>query len=94
MSEWKDPDEYRTDDDLVQVLAEVTQPITSRFPRSCEMPVSSGDHCVGDHFVSIGHGNEDGEWFVAGWEMTQDCWTDARCFSVVGWQKLATIESN
>ena len=90
---WKDPKEYRIDDDLVQVLCEVTQPQTSDFPRSCEMPVSSGDHGVGDRFVSIGHANDDGEWFVAGWEMTQDCWTDARCFIVHGWQPLATHQS-
>lgn len=86
---WRAVKDYQAfDDDLALVLCRVTLPQTSEFPRACEMPVSSGDHAVGDVFISIGHANDEGEWFVAGWDMVQDCWTDARCFDVLGWQPL------
>lgn len=85
---WKFTSSYRVSDDLVLVLCKVTPPETSDFPRACAMPISSGDHGVDDLFVSIGHANEDGEWWVAGWDNMQDCWTDARCFKVIGWERL------
>lgn len=85
---WLDPEEYNVcTDEVVQVLCRGTQPQTSDFPRACEMPISSGDHGVGELFVSIGWRDHEGEWFVAGWDMMQDCWTDARCFEVLGWAK-------
>lgn len=86
--EWNDPDTYDVVSDLVLVRCVVTAPELSDLPRACELPVSSGDHAVGGTFISIGHANHDGEWFVAGWDMAQDCWTDARCFRVTGWQPL------
>lgn len=91
---WKSPDEYSANDDLVQVLCEVTMPETFELPRACEMPVSAGDHAVGDKFVSVGWRDHEDEsdWHVAGWEMTLDCWTDARCFKVIGWQPVAKIQ--
>ena len=90
---WEDPATCKPDYDLVIVLCEVTRPQTSEFPRACEMPVSSGDHAVGDSFVSIGFMPHEPElegrdWSVAGFEMMQDCWTDARCFKVIGWKPL------
>lgn len=87
---WNEPKEYAPNNDLVQVLCEVTRPQTSDLPRASEMPVSSGDHGVGDRFVSIGWRDCNEEWHVAGWDMTQDCWKDARCYIVLGWQPLAT----
>jgi len=57
------------------------------------MPVSSGDHGVGDRFVSVGWKDDEGEWHVAGWDMNQDCWTDARCFDLIGWQPMSPAES-
>lgn len=90
---WRHPDEYGLSDDVVQVLCEVTLPQTASFPRACEMPISSGDHAVGDRFVSIGWRDDEGTWFVAGWDMMQDCWADARCFIVTGWQSLARSEA-
>lgn len=92
LARWKSPSEYRDIDDVVQVLCEVTQPTTSDFPRACEMPVSSGDYGVGDLFVSIGWQDDDGEWHVAGWDMAQDCWTDARSYTVNGWQPIAPAD--
>lgn len=86
---WNKPDDYNIEHDLVQVMCVVTQPQTSDFPRSCELPVSSGDHAVGERFVSVGFRNHQGDWCVAGWDMTQDCWVDARCFTVEAWQPLA-----
>lgn len=91
---WNDPKEYKLSEDAVQVLCEVTQPQTSDFPRACEMPISSGDHGVGDRFVSIGWRDDEGEWHVAGWSMTHDCWDDARCYIVHGWLPLAAIKSS
>ena len=95
---WKDPGLYdSTNDELVQVLCEVLPEAApdDGFTRSCHLPVSSGDHAVGDKFVSIGFmldcpDDLEQPWSVAGWEMTQDCWTDARRFRVIGWQSLAT----
>ena len=87
---WRAPETYSDTDDLVLVLCQVTLPETDDFPRAGEMPVSSGDHAVGEMFISIGHANEDGDWYVAGWDMNQDCWIDARCFVVKGWQPLGT----
>jgi hypothetical protein len=91
---WKPTSEYQIEDDLVQVLCEATTPVpvNPNFPRACELGVSSGDHADGEKFVSIGLRNEDGEWFVAGWDMTQDCWTDARCFTVLGWQAMPAAD--
>ena len=91
--EWNDPKKYDLRNDAVQVLCEVTQPQTSDFPRACEMPISSGDHGVGDRFVSIGWRDDEGDWHVAGWDMMQDCWDDARCYIVHGWLPLAEIQS-
>jgi hypothetical protein len=87
---WKPTSEYQIEDDLVQVLCVATTPWPAdpEFPRACELGISSGDHADGEKFVSIGSRDEDGEWFVAGWDMTQDCWTGARCFSVLGWQAM------
>lgn len=86
---WIDPSRYTDNCDIAQVLCEVTEPNISQFPRSCELPISSGDHAISDKFVSIGWRDDDGEWFVAGWDMTQDCWTDARCFVVRGFRPMA-----
>ncbi|MCA1241836.1 hypothetical protein LC092_05265 [Stappia stellulata] len=88
--EWLDPTSYDLANGLVQVLCEVTQPTTSDFPRACEMPISSGDKGVGELFVSIGFRDDPGNWLVAGWDMMQDCWTDARCYLVKGWQPMAS----
>ena len=90
---WIDPIHQPEGDDLVQVLCEV-------LPEEdgAALPVSSGDHGEGDRFVSVGfpvygddHGGEDG-WQIAGWLMTQDCWTSASRYRVLGWQPLATTE--
>ncbi|MEM9717332.1 MAG: hypothetical protein AAF826_12530 [Pseudomonadota bacterium] len=56
-----------------------------------------GYEITGDKFVSVGFmlavpEDLDQPWSVAGWEMTQDCWIDARRFRVIGWQPLATAE--
>ena len=89
---WQHTDSYDLADDLVQVQCRVLPDKTrDAFTRSCDLAVSSGDHATGDLFVSIGHANDDGEWFVAGWNMAQDCWQDARCFEVISWQPLASI---
>lgn len=86
---WRPLSEYDVyTDDLVLVRCRVTEPETSELPKACELPVSSGLYGVGDIFTSIGHANEDGEWFVAGWDMTQDCWTDARGFEPIEWRPL------
>lgn len=95
---WNAPDTYTEDrDDLVQVLCEVLPDEVPEdgFKRACHLAISSGDHAEGDQFVSIGFKHaacdeHEGEWFVAGWNMTQDCWTDARCFRVLGWLPMAT----
>ncbi|MDW3181763.1 hypothetical protein [Roseobacter sp.] len=94
---WLDPLLYSDTDDLVIVLCRVTEPQISEFPRACELPVSSGDHAVGDLFTSIGFKlampeDLDNEWSIAGWNMTQDCWEDARCFEVIGWRPLAKAD--
>jgi hypothetical protein len=87
---WKSTYEYQIENNLVLVLCQVTKPTPANpeFARACELDISSGDHADGEKFVSIGSRDEDGEWFVAGWDMTQDCWTDARCFTVLGWQSM------
>ena len=86
-------DHAPTNDDLVQVLCRVLSDEVADPVRSCHLAISSGDHAEGDLFVSIGHYSEagDGEraWFVAGWDMAQDCWMDARRYEVVGWQPTA-----
>lgn len=88
---WSHPDDYDIEMDLVQVLCRVLPDDPGDPPRAVNLAVSSGDHGVGDPFVSIGWRGDDGEWFVAGWNMAQDCWQDARCFKVVGFQPLAPI---
>ena len=97
---WRDIALYdKTTDDLVQVLCRVTKPTFANpnFPRACELPISSGDDAEGDLFVSIGFllaEPIDGQpWSVAGWNMSQDCWQDAHCFEVIGWQPLARAET-
>jgi hypothetical protein len=90
MGAWKDIADYDEDrDQLVQVLCRVLPDIAGDFPRSSDFPISSGDHAVGDVFVSIGFCNDDGHWAVAGWDMTQDCFTDASLYEVLAWQPLA-----
>ena len=99
MNGWIDPIQTPDGDDLVQVLCEVLPDTISVPPRSCDMAISTGDHATGDRFVSIGYpvfgitfdGVENG-WTVAGWSMTQDCWTPARHFKVIAWQPLAPTE--
>lgn len=98
VSHWKSPGLYdQTIDDLVQVLCEVLPDAEPEdgFTRSCLLGISSGDHAVGDNFVSIGFKmalpDDDQEWSVAGWNMEQDCWEDARRFRVIGWQPLASL---
>lgn len=86
---WRRTETYDLAADVVQVLCRVTEYDVGNPPRACNLPVSSGDHGVGDLFVSIGWRGDDGDWFVAGWNMSQDCWQDARCFTVEGWQPLA-----
>jgi hypothetical protein len=87
---WKSLNLYNPDEEeLVQVLCRVLPDIAGEFPRSSDFPISSGDHAVGDLFVSIGFRGDDGNWSVAGWDMTQDCFTDARLFKVLAWQPLA-----
>jgi hypothetical protein len=87
---WREIKDYDIEEDLVQVLCEVTEPVfRSNLARACECPVSSGDHAVGDTFVSIGFRDDVGGWQVAGWDMTQDFWAGARCFRVIKYQRLA-----
>lgn len=86
---WRHPATYNPEVDLVQVLCRVLpDDACGAATRSCDLAVSSGDHATGDLFVSIGHANYEGEWFVAGWNMAQDCWQDARFFEVLGWQPM------
>ena len=94
---WRHPGLYTDAEDLVQVLCEVTEPSLSEFPRACELPVSSGDHAVGQRFVSVGFvlpipDEHQNLWSVAGWNMAQDCWQGAHCFEVIGWQPLADVK--
>lgn len=94
MSEWNDPNEPPSDPGTnYQVLCQTLSDIVDPVPRSCHLAISSGDHAEGDLFVSIGWPDENGDaesgWFVAGWDMTQDCWTDARRYKVLGWKPLA-----
>lgn len=93
---WRPLHEYvpaNPDCELVQVLCEVIADENNEIDH-----ISSGDHAVGDQFVSIGVLAPDvnvygvPEWLVAGWCMNQDCFTDARCFKVVAWQPLAIID--
>lgn len=87
---WKNPNTYDVSDDLVQVLCRVTPYDPGIPPRACNLPVSSGDHGVHELYVSVGwRSDADGTWFVAGWNMAQDCWQDAQCFEVLGYQPLA-----
>jgi hypothetical protein len=89
---WRPLTEYEPSMQLVQVLCKVTEPELSEFPRACELPISAGDYGIDDMFVSIGWQDEDGIWFVAGWDMMQDCWKDAKCFKVKSFQPIAAIE--
>lgn len=93
---WRPLHEYdpaNPDCELVQVLCEVIADENNEIDH-----ISSGDHAVGDQFVSIGFLADDAyiagvpDWLVAGWCMNQDCFTDARCFKVVAWQPLAIID--
>lgn len=84
--------------DLVQVLCRVLPDKPhDGMPRACNLAVSTGDHATGDLFVSVGfpdenigdEGGPEGGWFVAGWNMVQDCFQDARRYEVLGWKPLA-----
>lgn len=91
---WREPSEYTPGDDLVQVLCRVLPDKPHEgIPRASNLGISTGDVPVGSLFVSMGFPDQAGDvesgWFVAGWNMAQDCWQDARCFEVLGWQPLA-----
>ena len=89
---WLNSEKYNElEDDLVQVLCVCTPIAISGFPRSCDFPISSGDHGAEEHFVSIGFYSKELGWQIAGWDMNQDCWTNAQHFRVIGYQPLAKI---
>lgn len=96
MKDWT-VDHPPEDDSPVQVLCRVLPNEVASPMRDCHLAVSSGDHAAGDLFVSIGwrdaHGAIANVWYIAGWDMAQDCWTDARCFEVIGWQPMATFKA-
>lgn len=93
---WLDPELAPFDSENVQVLCRVLADAVANPMRSVHCAVSSGDHAEGDLFVSIGWRDENFEaesgWYVAGWDMAQDCWTEARRYEVVGWLPLASTE--
>lgn len=93
---WSDPACLPPADQMVQVLCRVLSDKPHEgMPREANLGISTGDVPVGDLFVSIGFPDEDEDaesgWSVAGWNMAQDCWQDARCFEVLGWRPLAAI---
>lgn len=94
MTDWNSPATPPTDiGQNYQVLCRVLDNAISLHPRSAHCALSTGDHAAGDLFVSVGWPDENGHaesgWYVAGWDMTQDCWTDARRYQVLGWLPLA-----
>lgn len=93
---WRDPIFLPPDGQIVQVLCRVLPDKPhDGMPREVNLGISTGDVPVGHLFVSIGFPDENGDseagWFVAGWNMAQDCWQDARRFEVLGWQPTAAI---
>jgi len=81
-SMWRHPTHPDAERELVTVLCKVLPAADGgAHVRSSDLSVSSGDFATGDHFVSVGFvdGNNytAAGWFVAGWDMNQDCWTDA-----------------
>lgn len=85
---WQPVSDYTPGREMVQVRCRVTEFETTEFPRDSEFPISTFDHAPGDTFVSIGFRDFEGNWFVAGWHMQQDCFTDARHFEVLEWTEM------
>ena len=89
---WQNPKLYEESrDNLVQLLCIAIPQIFSGFPRECDFPITSKDHVNDEPFRTIGFKNQEMEWCIAGWDITQDCWTDARYIKVLGWQPMAPI---
>ena len=98
MTKWNSPNDKPSDAENYQVLCRVLPDEIAHPMRSLHVGVSSGDHGEGDLFVSIGWPDENNDaesgWFVAGWDMSQDCWSDARRYQVLGWLPMADAVLN
>lgn len=89
---WQAPELYNeSEHDLVQLLCIGVTQVIRGLPRACDLPITSGYHSDDEPFTTIGFKSQEMGWCIAGWDMTQDCWTDARHIKVLGWQPMSPI---